>query len=336
MADRPRIVFARMAVFTQDLFTDDHYRRLEELCTIVDREPIESFADDRAAELLPQADILITGWGCSRIGSKVLGMAPDLRLVAHAAGTVRDMVTDSFWKAGIPLVSAADANAVPVAEFTLGAILLANKRAFRLQRLYREVREYRLWTNEVTPMGNRGKVVGVVGASRIGRRVIDLLRPFELDVLLADPYVDEQGAAELGVELVALDELLERADVVTLHAPLLDSTRHMLDAGRLARLRDGAVLINTARGALIDTAALERELSTGRIDAVIDVTDPEILPPDSPLYDLPNVFLTPHIAGAAGPEVARMADLAIDEVARFLAGEPLRFQVDAADLDRIA
>jgi phosphoglycerate dehydrogenase-like enzyme len=223
-----------------------------------------------------------------------------------------------------------------VAEFTLGAILLANKRAFRLQRRYQDLREYRLWTHEVPAMGNRNKVVGVVGASRIGRRVIELLRPFDLEVVLYDPYVDEDGAAELGVRLLELDDLVAQADVVTLHAPLLDSTRHMLDAHRLSRLRDGAVLVNTARGGLVDTHALERELASGRIDAVIDVTDPETLPADSPVYDLPNVFLTPHIAGAAGTEVARMADLAIDEIERYLDGRPLRFQVDASHLDRIA
>jgi phosphoglycerate dehydrogenase-like enzyme len=334
--DRPKVVFARLGLVTEHLFTDEHYARLDALVDIVDRDPLESFKDERAEALLPQAEILVTGWGCPRIGSRVLDLAPDLRLVAHAAGTVRDLVTDSFWASGIPLISAADANAVPVAEFTVAAIVLANKRAFTLQRRYREAREYRLWDREVPAMGNRGKVVGVVGASRIGRRVVELLRPFELDVVLSDPYVEDEEAAALGVRRLDLDELLETADVVSLHAPLLPETRHLLDATRLARLRDGAVLINTARGALVDTDALTYELVSGRIEAVIDVTDPEILPAESPLYDLPNVFLTPHIAGANGYEVARMADLAIDEIERFVRGEPLHFQVEATDLSRIA
>lgn len=336
VAERPAVVFARMQAFTEHLLTDEHYERLDAICEVLDREPLESFKDERAAELLTRADILVTGWGCPRIGSRALALAPRLRLVAHAAGTVRDLVTDSFWAAGIPITSAADANAVPVAEFTVAAILLANKRAFRLQRLYRDVRDYRFWDREVPPMGNRGKVVGVVGASRIGRRVIELLRPFDLEVVLTDPYVDEDQAGELGVRLLELDDLLRTSDVVTLHAPSLPETYHLLDADRLAMLRDGAVLVNTARGALVDTAALERELASGRIDAVLDVTDPEILPADSPLYELPNVFLTPHIAGSQGAEVARLAHLAIDEIERFVRGEPLRFAVEQADLDRIA
>ena len=146
-------------------------------------------------------------------------------------------------------------------------------------------------------------------------------------MLVSDPYV------EGGVEL---DALLAASDVVSLHAPSLPSTRHMLDARRLALLRDGATLINTARGALIDQDALVAELVSGRIDAVIDVTEPEVLPPDSPLYDLPNVVLTPHIAGALGVEVRRLGDSALDELERYARGEPFAHPVTRADLDGIA
>jgi len=136
--------------------------------------------------------------------------------------------------------------------------------------------------------------------------------------------------------LVELDDLLRRSDVVSLHAPSLPETQHLLDARRLALLRDGTVLVNTARGALVDGAALSKELVAGRIDAVIDTTDPEILPVDSPLYELPNVFLTPHIAGAMGTETQRMATLALDEIERFANGEPLAHEVKLEDFARIA
>ena len=133
-----------------------------------------------------------------------------------------------------------------------------------------------------------------------------------------------------------MDDLLRRSDVVSLHAPALPETHHLLDARRLALLRDGAVLVNTARGALVDGDALRAELVAGRIDAVLDTTDPEILPADSPLYDLPNVFLTPHIAGAMGTETQRMATLALDEIERFARGEPLAHEIRLEDLARIA
>jgi phosphoglycerate dehydrogenase-like enzyme len=225
---------------------------------------------------------------------------------------------------------------VPVAEYTVAAILLAGKRLFRLQRRYAELRAFRLWAEEVPDPSNYRKVVGVVGASRVGRRVLELLGPFDLLLLLCDPTLDPAEARGLGAEPVELDELLRRSDVVTLHAPALPETHYLLDARRLALLRDGAVLVNTARGALVDPEALVRELVAGRIDAVLDVTEPEVLPPDSPLYELPNVFLTPHVAGALGSERARLVELALDEIARFVRGEPLQHEVRLEDWDRIA
>ena len=151
-------------------------------------------------------------------------------------------------------------------------------------------------------------------------------------MLVYDPYLTE----DLGAQPRELDALLAESDVVSLHAPALPSTRHMLDARRLALLRDGAVVINTARGALIDHEALIAELRGGRLSAILDVTEPEPLPPDSPLYELPNVILTPHIAGALGTEVVRLGDAAIDELARYAAGEPFLHPLTAADLDRVA
>jgi phosphoglycerate dehydrogenase-like enzyme len=176
----------------------------------------------------------------------------------------------------------------------------------------------------------------VVGASRIGRLVLEHLRRFDFARLVYDPFLSDADAAALGAEKVELDELLRRSDVVTLHAPSVPATQGMIDARRLALLRDGAVLVNTARGALVDGAALAAELASGRIDAVIDTTEPEILPADSPLYDLPNVFLTPHIAGAMGTETQRMATLALDEIERLTKGEPLVHEVTLADWDHIA
>ena len=123
---------------------------------------------------------------------------------------------------------------------------------------------------------------------------------------------------------------------MTLHAPSLPETRHLLDRRRLALLRDGAVVVNTARGALVDGDAFATELASGRIDAVIDTTEPEVLRADSPLWDLPNVFLTPHIAGAMGNETRRLAALALDEIERIARGEPLAHEVRLEDLPRIA
>jgi phosphoglycerate dehydrogenase-like enzyme len=333
---RPVVVLAMAPALTPDLFGDAQRARLAAIATLPDPAPLARFDDERAAVLLAQAEILLTGWGSPRVDAAVLDRAPKLAAILHAAGTVKGHVDAACFERGVRVVSAAAANAIPVAEFTIGAILLAGKRAFRLQRRYQEVRNYRLWWNEAPAIGNHRKVVGIVGASRIGRLVLERLRPFSFTVLVSDPYVTVADAVALGAEKVELDDLLRRADVVSLHAPSLPETHRMLDARRLALLRDGAILINTARGALLDGDALTAELVAGRIDAVIDTTEPEILPADSPLYELPNVFLTPHIAGAMGTETQRMADLALDELERFASGEPLQHEVKREDLPRIA
>jgi phosphoglycerate dehydrogenase-like enzyme len=332
---KPVVVLAMAPALTPDLFGPAERARLAALAELPDPEPLASFEGDRAARLLAEAEVLLSGWGCPRIDAALLARAPRLRAVLHAAGTVKGHVDPACY-ARLRVSSAAAANAVPVAEFTVAAILLAGKRAFRLQRLYREVKGFRLWWNEVPALGNLRKVVGIVGASRIGRLVLQRLRAFDFELLVHDPYLVPSEAAALGAEAVELDDLLRRADVVSLHAPSLPETRHLLDRRRLSLLRDGAVLVNTARGALVDGAALEAELVAGRIDAVIDTTEPEVLPPGSPLYELPNVFLTPHIAGAMGTETRRLAALALDELERIARGEPLAHVVRLEDLPRIA
>ncbi len=336
LRSRPTVVLAMAPALTPDLFADAQRARLAALADVPDPAPLTRFDDERAASLLPRAEILLTGWGSPRIDAALLARAPALAAIVHAAGTVKGHVDPVCLARGVRVSSAAAANAVPVAEFTVAAIVLAGKRAFRLQRRYRDVRALRLWPAEAPGLGNYRKTIGVVGASRIGRLVLERLRGFDFDRLVYDPFLADGEASALGAERVELDDLLRRSDVVTLHAPSLASTRHMLDRRRLALLRDGAVLVNTARGALVDGDALVAELAAGRIDAVVDTTDPEILPADSPLYDLPNVFLTPHIAGALGTETQRMATLALDEIERLAKGEPLAHEVRLADWDRIA
>lgn len=337
MDARPIVVLAMAPALTADLFAEEHRTRLAALAEVPDPVPLARFDDARADALLPRAEILLTGWGSPRIDGALLDRAPRLRAVVHAAGTVKHFFDPACFGRGVRVSSAAAANAVPVAEFTVAVIVLAGKRAFRLQHLYREVRGFRFWPREVPALGSYRRTIGIVGASRIGRLVLERLRGFDVTRLVYDPFLPDADAKALGAEKIAdLDDLLRRSDVVSLHAPSLPETRHMIDGRRLALLRDGAIFVNTARGALVDGDALAAELSSGRIDAVLDTTEPEILPPDSPLYALPNVFLTPHIAGAMGTETQRMATLALDEIERLTKGEPLAHEVRAADWDRIA
>jgi len=148
--------------------------------------------------------------------------------------------------------------------------------------------------------------------------------------------VPETEILSLGTRPVTLDQLLATSDVVSLHAPALPETRHLLGPAELALIRTGATVINTARGSLVDPVALEAELVSGRLRAVLDVTEPEPLPVGSPLWGRPNVILTPHLAGSLGNELFRLGDHAVAEIERFAAGRPFSEPVEARDLDRIA
>ncbi len=334
---RPRLAFAMAADRTRYVFDAELLDRLAQSCDILSPAPMETFDSPAARALLRDADILVTGWGCPTITPAVLAAAPGLKLIAHAAGTVKFMLEPAVFDAGIAVTNAVDANAVPVAEYTLATIILANKRALEFRDLYRadptRASSHALMD---TPIGNYRRVIGIVGASRIGRRVVRLLAPFDYTILLYDPFVSADDPIRAAVACVGLDELCARADVISLHAPSLPATHAMIGAPQLALMRDGATLVNTARGALIDEAALVAELATGRISAVIDVTEPEIADPASPLYTLPNVFLTPHIAGAIGQERLRLGRLAVEEIERFVAGRPMLHAVEPALLGQLA
>ncbi|WP_371627631.1 hydroxyacid dehydrogenase [Streptomyces sp. NBC_01116] len=335
---RPRTVLAMSGETRTAILAPEALDRLARVADLVPGLLVTDFGDDDPAQRtgLREAEVLFTGWGCPPLGPAALGAMPRLRAVVHAAGSVKHHITQDVWDRGIAVSTAATANALPVAEYTVAAILFANKQILESARVYRETRSRVNALRRFPAVGNYRRTVGIVGASRIGRRVVELLRPYDLRVLVHDPYLDEDGARALGVERADLDDLAARSDVVSIHAPELPSTRHLFDAGRLALMRDGATLVNTARGSLVDTDALVKELVSGRLNAVLDHTEPEVLPADSPLYDLRNVLLTPHIAGSQGGELHRLADAAVDELERYAHGLPFAHPVDPRTLHQQA
>lgn len=336
--NRPRALLAMGPGIAGRLLTERHHSRLAALTRTDTRLVAHDLAEPtpEVAAALAEAEVLFTCWGATPLTAPVLAAAPRLRAVVHAAGSVKHHITDACWERGIAVTSAAGANALPVAEFTLAAILFAGKRVLHSADRYRALRADHDWLAELDGSGNYRRTIGIVGASRIGRRVIELLRPFDLDVLLYDPYVDAERAAGLGVRLSTLDELCASSTVISVHAPQLPETRHLIGAAQLAAMPTGATLINTARGSLVDEDALLPELTSGRLHAVLDVTHPDPPRASSPLYDLPNVLLTPHVAGSLGNELHRMADQALDELERFAAGRPFADPVHGDALSRSA
>ncbi|WP_037305367.1 hydroxyacid dehydrogenase [Amycolatopsis orientalis] len=307
---------------------DDVYPEavLAEIGALVDlREPLtrERLAD--RPEALDGVEILLSGWGAPVLDAGLLGHAPDLRAVLVAAGSVRPLTTPEFWARGIPIVSAAAANAVPVAEFTLAQILLGLKQVHRISR---EIRERRAYPGDPRVAGAYRSKVGLLGLGEIGALVASHLRSFDVEVLASDPVVDAAAAADLGVRLVDLDELFGTCAVVSLHAPLLPETEGLVNGKLVAGMSVGATLINTARGAVVDEPSVIPVLGERPdLTAILDVTWPEPPAPDSPLYTLPNVVLTPHLAGALGAERARMGELVARELRRFVLGQPLQHAV---------
>lgn len=316
-----------------DLFDDQTLARLRGLVTLSDH------VITRAAPHIPAeaagTEILITGWGSPHFDADMLTAWPSLRAIVHAAGSVKRVVSPALWERGIRVSSSASANAVPVAEYTLAMILLSAKDALQSATTFRDTQNMAL-ARPRRNAGAYGITVGIVGASRIGRRVLELLRPFDITTVLYDPSLTPTEAIALGSTLVSLPDLLRASDIVSLHAPSLPETYRMLAAGEFALMRDGATLINTARGDLVDTDALVAELTVGRLRAVLDVTDPEPLPAGHPLFSSPGVTLTPHIAGSVGNELQRMGRQAVDEVERFVTLGALDHEVRHHDLATIA
>lgn len=286
---------------------------------------------DAEGARLAEVEVLVTGWGSPVLDAGRLDRMPRLRAVVHSAGSIRPVVDDQVWERGIAVASSATANAVPVAEFSVAMIVLAAKRALAAADLLREAGGAPVEIEGTWPVvGTNGITVGIVGASRVGRAVIERLRGYDVRVVLADPHIPEADVARLGVARMELGDLCAASDIVSLHAPLLPETVGMLDRTAIDRMRPGATLLNTARGALVDQEALADRLDRGDLAAILDVTEPEVLPPDARLRSTPNTFITPHIAGSQGNELRRLAVNAVRETLAFSTTgtftEPITFE----------
>lgn len=323
---RPTATLAmRPPALADDIF-GPHRERLD---VLVDLAPEVLTETDSltARKVLAGTEVLLAGWGCPALDESVLGAMPALRAVIFAGGAAGSVLdTAAAVRRGISFTNTGEGNAQAVAEFTLAAILLAGKRATYAESLYRTRRTLIDREIELRDSGNYARTVGLVGFSRTGRRVARMLSATELDVLVYDPYAGDDEVRALGGRRVGLRELLASSDVVSLHAPATEETRHMIGRDEFGLMRDGATLINTARGALVDHGALRTELRTGRLSAVLDVTEPEPLDPADELWDLPNVTLTPHIAGATGTELHRFGRDVLAELDNFVHGRPFGVQ----------
>jgi len=307
-------------------FSDHDLRRLaatHAVATPAPTDPAEALADlwHRHA---PVCEALVTGWDTPPIDDAMLDRAANLRVWVHAAGSVKHLLPESFWSRAIALASCRDALAVSVAESTLGMMIWGLKQFSAAERLT-QAGGWKAdpWATTLNVRELFELRVGLVGASAVGRHVIRLLRAFEVSVVVYDPHLSPEEADRLGVASAGLETLMSECDVVSLHAPALPGTRHMIGAAQLARMKRGALLVNTARGSLIDEAALTAALREGRISAILDVTDPEPPRADHPFRQLPNCVITPHLAGSVADGCRRLGRSVVDQLLAFDAGRAL-------------
>lgn len=274
---------------------------------------------------LADVEIIFSGWGCPQFTAEFLRHASNLKVVFYGAGSIRSIVTDAFWERGIQISTAYEANDIPVAEFTLAQILLGLKGYWQYVHSFTLSGE---WYEHLNAAGIYGSTVGLISLGMIGRMVAQKLKQYDVRVIAYDPYVSPKVAADLGVTLVPLMEVFQSADVVSLHTPWLPETEGMIRREHFAVMKPDATFINTARGAIVREDEMVEVLKL-RTDlyALLDVTYPEPPLPESQLLKLPNIIITPHIAGANTNECKRNGSYMVAELRRYLNGESLRFAI---------
>ncbi len=253
---------------------------------------------------------------------------PNAKALFYAAGSVK-YFAQHYLDRGIKIFSAFAANAVPVAEFSVAEILLANKGYYQSMQAYKNAEAYKL-AGDISKahVGNYATNVGIIGAGMIGKKVIELLKPYKLNIKIFDVFVDEARARELGGEKVnTLEELFATCDVVSNHLANVPATVGMIKGEYFEKMKKNGTFINTGRGAQVDEAGMLAALKNRPdVCAVLDVTTEEP-PTNEDFYNLENVFLTPHIAGSQGNEVARMSEMVVDQFENMLNGRPTQYEV---------
>lgn len=312
------------------LFNRQARHELDEICEVISWQPAQE-------PPYPDVDIILASWGTPKFDKELLDTMPNLKMVSYAAGTVKKIVSEEFWARDIRITSAAAANAIAVAEYTVASMVFLAKNIRHAAALYRDDDKNNFLALRDSPVGFNGLNIGLVSASYVGREVVRLLRSYNVTIAVYDPYLSEDEARKLGVRKMRLNDMMAWADVISVHAPKLPETESLIGHEQLQLMKDGSFFINTSRGTIVDYAALSEITPKKHIEVVIDVTDPEEpLPADNPLRKLDNVLITPHIAGSRGNEQQLMGTLAVEEIKCFVAGQPLHYEIHAEDLPRIA
>jgi phosphoglycerate dehydrogenase-like enzyme len=315
-------------------FADFRYGEFDRPTSWDEPPPPDPETDRRLIEFVDGADALVVCHGSPRITGEIMDACPNLRFVGELEGDrfARRIDVEAAWERGIRTVDTTNGSSYGVSEWALAMAMIGLRNAGTLFRRIIVDRQAEFWSGFRDDPGYRngelsGKAVGLIGCGIIGRRLLELLEPFHTTTYVYDPYVPRELADIYGVTFTSLDNVLTLSDVVICLAPITPATRGMLGAREFGLMRDEAVFVNVSRGAIVQTDALIAKLREGRLIASLDVFDPEPFPVDSPIRDLPNVFLTPHIAGVNAAGGPRFFKIMVDELERFFGGHETRFDL---------
>ncbi len=335
----PEVLVTLQRPLYMELTTEGSRAKLQKLAEkVVLNESGDPLSENDVIGLIGGAYAVINSWGSCTYDERVLDAAPNLKIICYAAGSIRRMAPPAVFERGIRVTHAAQVIAEAVAEFTLATVLGLLRRGPEYAIAMRE----RGWKGSGAPALTKrgrelyGKRYGIVGASMVARSLLPLLRPFRVEAVVYDPYLTQGQADDLGVGKVDLPELMATCDVISLHAPTIPETREMIDATLLRSIKDDAVFVNNARSWLVDSAGLMKELQKERFDAALDVFDEEPLPDDSLFRGLERTVITPHVAGDSVESRSRLVGAMVDELERFVQGEPLQHEVTPERLKAMA
>ncbi len=285
-------------------------------------------------EKFEDIDIVMSTWTCSKFDSDMLNIFKSLKIIFYGAGSIKGVVSEPFWDKGIRICSAWGANGVPVAHFTVSQILFSLKQGWSFMNSYKQTgRKIKSAANQTPRIvyGTYKSTVGLISLGLIGKLVARLLEPFDLNVVAYDPFLTQDAADKAGlkIKMLSLDEVFSQSDVVSLHTPLLPETIGMVTGKHFESMKVSSTFINTSRGAIIkENEMIDVLKKRPDLYVCLDVTNPEPPADDSPLFTLPNVIITPHIAGSMERECTRMGDFMLSELKHYLNNENMDWEVD--------
>ncbi|MFW6437806.1 MAG: hydroxyacid dehydrogenase [Armatimonadota bacterium] len=341
MSEKKKVLYVCTASHTKRVFKPGKYEEMCELFDVTENNGDTNWDSDEVAERAGGMDAIVTGWGAPAMTPAVFEAAPDLQIIAHSAGSVHGLIPDDIAQdyvidRDITIFSANGAIAANVAESALGMLLMTMRHWVHFSNHIHNTPHWRSSFYDFNGKFLLGSTVGIVSASKVGRWMVKLLEPFQCEILCYDPYLTDEDAEEMSVEKVELNALFERSDHVTVHAPRLPTTEKMIGDEQLSLLRDGATLVNTSRGSVIDHDALFKHAQARRIHVCLDVTTPEPLEPDSPFRQLDNVIITPHVSGSGYYGYHLIGDMTVQALVDCFAGNPVDGAVPMHRFETIA